>query len=88
MVQEALSNVRRHAPGTDAAVTVAAVDGALRVTVVNTPPARPVAAAGPGYGLAGMRERAALRDGSLEAGPTPDGGWKVEAMLPLRPEDG
>lgn len=87
VVQEALSNVRRHAPGTDVAVTVAAAAGTLRVTVVNTAPAGPVAAAGSGYGLAGMRERTAVADGSLDAGPTPDGGWKVEAMLPLRPED-
>ena len=88
VVQEALSNVRRHAPGTAVAVTVAAAGGALRVSVVNTAPAGPVAAAGSGYGLAGMRERTAVGDGSLDAGPTPDGGWKVEAMLPLRPEDG
>jgi signal transduction histidine kinase len=82
-VQEALSNVRRHAPGTGVTVTVAAADGSLRVTVVNTAPVEPVVAAGPGYGLAGMRERIALRDGRLAAGPTPDGGWQVDAVLPL-----
>jgi signal transduction histidine kinase len=85
VVQEALSNVRRHAPGTDAAVTVAATADALRVTVVNTAPAAPAPATGSGYGLAGMRERTDLRDGRLDAGPTADGGWRVEALLPLTP---
>ncbi len=86
VVQEALSNVRRHAPDTDVRVTVGSSGDGLRVTVVNTAPAGPVSAAGSGYGLAGMRERIALRDGRLEAGPTPDGGWKVDAVLPLAAE--
>jgi signal transduction histidine kinase len=83
VVQEALSNVRRHAPDTDVTVTVGAAGDALRVTVVNTAPAVPVPVTASGYGLAGMRERTALRDGTLDAGPTPDGGWRVEALLPL-----
>ena len=44
---------------------------------------RVVAAGGPGHGLIGMRERAALLGGVLEAGPAPDGGYRVEVRLPL-----
>jgi signal transduction histidine kinase len=91
IVQEALTNVRKHAPG--AAVSVAVHAGArpddevvLRVDdrpVGNGHAARPMilAATGGGYGLQGMRERAQLLGGTLEAGAGPSG-WRVELRLP------
>jgi signal transduction histidine kinase len=81
VVQEALSNARRHAPGARSAVSVAAGDRALRVSVINAA-GGPSTGPGSGYGLAGMRERVALLGGTLRAGPRPDGGWQVEAVLP------
>jgi signal transduction histidine kinase len=86
IVQEALTNASRHAPG--AAVTVHLVrnDDALRLEVINGP-ARAAAApdgdAGPGQGLSGMRERASLLGGALTAGATTDGGFAVTAVLPI-----
>jgi signal transduction histidine kinase len=91
IVQEALTNVRKHAPG--AAVSVALHTGerpeeyvVLRVDdrpLANGHPARPqgLAASGGGYGLQGMRERAQLLGGTLDAGAGPDG-WRVELRLP------
>ncbi|MET2714259.1 histidine kinase [Streptomyces harbinensis] len=88
IVQEALANVVRHAPGAGAAVTVAvdADRGALRVEIVNGPasaPARPLEAHGTGHGLIGMRERTRLVGGTLDTGRTADGGFRVAAVLPL-----
>jgi len=84
IVQEALSNAARHAAG--APVTVSVHRGAEQVTlaVTNGPgtPAGP-RANGHGHGLAGMRERAELLGGTLEARPAPDGGFTVSAVLPL-----
>lgn len=83
VVQEALANAARHAPGAAVAVTVTDDDGAVHVRVVNEAPPGPVAApAGTGHGIAGMRERAALLGGTLDAGPTADGGFAVAATLP------
>ena len=78
LVQEALSNVLRHAPGRAAAVTVTRADGALLVTVEN---AGPVGPPGAGHGLVGMRERVAAVGGTVSAGPEA-GGWRVDARLP------
>ncbi len=88
IVQEALANVVRHAPGAEAAVTVAvdADRGALRVEIVNGPasaPAGPLEAHGTGHGLIGMRERTRLVGGTLDTGRTADGGFRVAAVLPL-----
>ncbi|MFJ9949859.1 sensor histidine kinase [Kitasatospora sp. NPDC091207] len=88
IVQEALANVVRHAPGAEAWVSLALDDGALLVTVVNgAPPGRTesleAAAEGTGHGLVGMRERVRLLDGKLDTGPLPDGGFKVAAVLPF-----
>jgi signal transduction histidine kinase len=86
IVQEAVTNASRHAPG--AAVTVQLVrnEDALRVEVVNGP-ARTAAPAdgeaGLGQGLTGMRERASLLGGVLTAGATTDGGFAVTAVLPI-----
>ncbi|MEU1418781.1 sensor histidine kinase [Kitasatospora sp. NPDC005751] len=88
IVQEALANVVRHAPGAEAWVSLAVDGPALLVTVVNgAPPARAAsleaAAEGTGHGLVGMRERVRLLDGKLDTGPLPDGGYKVAAVLPI-----
>ena len=87
-VQEALSNVVRHASGADAAVTVACRgpdgDRGLAVEVTNGPPDRPAEAPlGAGHGLLGMRERLGLHGGTLQVGPGPGGGFRVVAWLPL-----
>ncbi|MEV5596248.1 sensor histidine kinase [Streptomyces sp. NPDC052496] len=89
IVQEALSNAMRHAPGARVAVTIAYRPAALTVRVVNTAPDRPVAPSpGAGHGLLGMRERTAMLAGDLAAGPTPDGGYEVTAVLPTEPHAG
>ncbi|RXS70611.1 two-component sensor histidine kinase [Streptomyces sp. TM32] len=87
VVQEALTNVRRHAPG--AAVTVRVdidAQGRLRVEVHNSPPgvrsAAPVGGSS-GFGLVGLRERVEAVEGTLDAGPDGDGGWHVTVTLPV-----
>jgi signal transduction histidine kinase len=82
IVQEALTNVLRHARATMARVSVVREDGALRVEVVDDG----VGTGGPGgsgNGLQGMRERAAALSGTLETGPVDPRGWRVLARLPL-----
>ncbi|MGW4379804.1 sensor histidine kinase [Kitasatospora sp. NPDC004531] len=84
IVQEALSNTLRHAPGAAARVEVAYTDAALRLRIRNGPgtvAAEP--SPGAGHGLLGMRERAAMLGGEFAAGPTPDGGYQVTALLPV-----
>jgi signal transduction histidine kinase len=84
IVQEALSNAMRHAPGSDVRVELAFAPGELDVRVVNGPPgAAPSGPRGPGHGVLGMRERAAMLGGGLTVGPTPQGGYAVAAVLPL-----
>jgi signal transduction histidine kinase len=83
IVQEALSNVARHAPGVPATVRLASDGAQLTVVVRNGPPARPVPSNGDGHGLVGMRERAVALGGRLSAGRDPDGGFEVRAVLPL-----
>jgi signal transduction histidine kinase len=79
IVQEALTNATRHAPGQPVVVQVGPNRDGTTVTVHNDGP--PVPAPTPGAGLVGMRERAASLGGHLTAGPT-DSGWLVEAVLP------
>jgi signal transduction histidine kinase len=85
IVQESLSNASQHAPGAAVTVSVDRVAGAVELQVVNEPAAPGTAGKpdGPGHGLTGMRERVALLGGSLSAGPSPDGGFVVSAVLPL-----
>lgn len=84
IVQEALSNVLRHAPGASARVHLTYLPIGLRVEVSNTRPQRaPAPSHGAGHGLLGMRERVAMLDGSLTAHPLPDGGYQVAAFLPV-----
>ncbi|MFD0408527.1 sensor histidine kinase [Kitasatospora sp. NPDC127116] len=92
IVQEALANVVRHAPGARTWVSLTADGPALLVTVVNAPPPErteslEASVEGTGQGLVGMRERVRLVDGRLDTGPLPDGGFKVAAVLPLDPPD-
>ncbi len=93
IVQEALSNVVRHAPGARVHVTVAYLPGVLEVSVGNDRPTGPPprlegTPSRPGHGLLGMRERAAALGGTVAAGPRPDGGHSVVARLPLRERNG
>jgi signal transduction histidine kinase len=86
IVQEALTNAVRHAPGSSAAIRVGYGPADLSVEVSNTARAAvPVCGipSGPGYGLAGIAERVASCGGSLSLGPAPDGGFTVTARLPL-----
>lgn len=87
IVQEALSNIARHATGATAVVRLAREHDGLVLEVVNErAPGRPASAPAPvggGHGLRGMRERAELLGGSLEAGPQRDG-FRVRAVLPVR----
>ncbi|MFF3328809.1 sensor histidine kinase [Streptomyces sp. NPDC002888] len=90
IVQEALSNVLRHAPGATARVRVEHHTFGLSLMVVNTSPTRAASpSSGAGHGLLGMRERAAMLGGGLWAGPEPDGGYQVSSFLPAQvPTDG
>lgn len=83
IVQEAITNVVKHAPSTCATVDVRVAAGEVTIRVTNGPGASPQApVTGSGTGLTGMRERVAAFGGDLTAGPAADGGWTVEATLP------
>ncbi|GAA2161488.1 sensor histidine kinase [Actinomadura napierensis] len=86
IVQEGLTNARKHAPGARVRVTLDAPDGtALTIEVVNpVPPGLPTPVLpGAGAGLVGLGERVALLGGTLEHGRTGDGGFRLHARLPL-----
>ncbi len=92
IVQEALTNTLKHAAGaTRVTVAITCRPGAVTVDVHDDGTRRQARAAGPGpggpgltgHGLTGMRERAAVYDGAVSAGPDPAGGWRVHARLPL-----
>jgi signal transduction histidine kinase len=81
-VQEALTNVRKHAPGAAASVHIEQHDTDLTVTITNTRPTRPtVPLPSAQHGLLGIRERAELLGGTMEAGPTTDGGFRVRLSV-------
>ncbi|WP_028799816.1 sensor histidine kinase [Streptomyces sp. 142MFCol3.1] len=83
-VQEALTNVRKHAPGADATVRMGTEGGAVRVTVTNSAPTRPaLPLPSAHYGLIGLNQRAALLGGVVTSGPTPDGGYELSLRLPV-----
>ena len=84
IVQEAVTNTLRHAPGSAVALRVAHEPDAVLVEVVNAqgPTAAHGTALGSGRGLVGMRERVRLYGGDLAVGPTDDGGFRVHARLP------
>lgn len=91
VVQEGLTNARKHASTSEVEVQIADDDGGeLTVSVLTRPvaPPRPAATAnasppGTGSGLIGLAERVALADGRLEHAPTPDGGYVLRATLPM-----
>ncbi len=85
IVQEALMNVARHARPPRATVSLDYGRDRLciRVDDEGAPQGGPRTSPTAGHGLIGMRERAALCGGSATAGPRPDGGWRVDATLPL-----
>jgi signal transduction histidine kinase len=92
LIQEALTNVRKHAPTARAQVRLCYEPDRLRIEVTDDGgPSGAVgdtagSISGPGHGLIGMRERVQLYSGRLQAGPLPDGGFRVEAILPLSVE--
>jgi signal transduction histidine kinase len=86
IVQEALTNARRHAPGTAVDVELRYDDDTLRLRVRDNGPGPPDAPRPDGHGLLGMRERAAAAGGSLRTGMAAGGGFLVEAVLPAKPE--
>src|SRR6202042_1162757 len=102
VVQESLTNVLKHAPGSSVDVRLEYAPKHIRVVITDTGPhaipaqrtrtprsaaARATEHSGSGVGLTGMRERAGLYSGELSAGRMPDGGFEVCLTLPLEPLD-
>ncbi len=83
IVQEALTNARRHAPGASVDVEVSYRERALHLHVRDYGPGRANGAPVEGHGLMGMRERAMLAGGTFSAGPGESGGFEVLATLPI-----
>jgi signal transduction histidine kinase len=86
IVREALTNVRKHAPGARVQVRVSYGDSQVQVSVHNTPgttePASGLAETGSRLGIANLRQRIELVHGTLRAGSAPGGGFSLEATLP------
>ncbi|MFC4500868.1 MULTISPECIES: histidine kinase [Streptomyces] len=90
IVQEALSNTLRHAPGAGARVEIGYVLGGLGLRIVNDPPPNPSLikpSPGAGHGITGMRERVTMLNGEMTAEPTAEGGYEVTVFLPVPPAD-
>ncbi|MDQ1040607.1 signal transduction histidine kinase [Streptomyces sp. V3I8] len=84
-VQEALTNVRKHAPGATAVIRIRQEDDTVHAAVTNSAPTRPaLLLPGAHHGLAGLRQRAELLGGTVTAAPTADGGHELHLRLPLR----
>jgi len=82
IVQEALTNTLRYAGAPSrVTATVTAAAGQVIVDVADNGTGRPAESQGAGQGLVGLRERVAVFGGTLEAGPRPEGGWRVKATL-------
>jgi signal transduction histidine kinase len=93
IVQEALTNARRHAPGAAVDVELRYTSDALRLRIRDNGPGPPFASAlavpareTGGHGLAGMRERAAAAGGDLQTGAAAGGGFLIDATLPAKAE--
>ncbi|SDS44910.1 sensor histidine kinase [Actinoplanes derwentensis] len=87
VAQEALSNARDHAPGAPVTITLTYREPETKMEIHNGPAPRVPARRDRGrrgFGLLGMRERASLVGGSFNAGPTPEGGWRVRLTVPHR----
>jgi len=85
IIQEALTNVLKHAKGASAAVCVRYEPGSIRLQIEDDGLRRD-AVERPGHGLIGMRERVTLYGGRLDAGPQVRGGYRVSACLPIEPD--
>jgi signal transduction histidine kinase len=83
IIQEALTNVLRHAGTASVRVTITRDAGSVGIGVVDDGPGAASGASAEGHGIAGMRERALALGGTFAAGPLPGGGWRVAATLPL-----
>jgi signal transduction histidine kinase len=83
IVQEALTNVVKHARTDRCRISLAYAPDALAIEVTDDGVGAQPATQGVGHGLIGMRERAALHGGRFEAGPLPLRGYRVAASLPL-----
>ncbi|GHE00501.1 sensor histidine kinase [Streptomyces alanosinicus] len=92
IVQEALTNVVRHAAPTRCQVTVEAAAREIRIDIMDegppSAPGRAVRELPGGHGLLGMRERAMMYGGSFEAAPRPEGGFAVSVRLPVEGNQG
>jgi signal transduction histidine kinase len=86
IVREALTNARKHAPGARVLVQIGYRETQVRVVVSNGVATRDtgseLSGTGSGFGIVGLRQRIELMHGTLRAGPTPDGGFRLEAVLP------
>lgn len=85
VVQEAITNALKHAPGAPVRITIDSGDLSLHAVIINDPAPAGLSVLhtiGGAHGLTGMRDRVARCGGTLDAGPTPDGGWRVAATLP------
>ena len=86
-MQEALTNALKHAPGSPVRIRLARHGSDVEIEVRNgRAGAAALALAPSGHGLAGLRERVSLFGGTLDASPTPDGGFVLAATLPVNPE--
>jgi signal transduction histidine kinase len=85
VVQEALTNTIKHATGAKASVAIDHNDGRLEIEITDTGGVqRNPSQTGGGRGLIGLRERLAVYGGTLEAGPSPGGGYRIKARVPWR----
>jgi signal transduction histidine kinase len=83
-IQEALTNIRKHAPGATATIHMQHDDATIEVIITNTPATRPtVPLPGARHGLVGLRERTELLGGAVTAAATPDNGFRIQLRLPV-----
>jgi signal transduction histidine kinase len=86
IVREALTNARKHAPGAPVLAQIGYRESQVRVVVTNGPATRSadseLSATGSGFGIVALRQRVELMHGTLRAGPTAEGGFRLEAVLP------
>src|SRR5579859_180501 len=86
IIQESLTNTRKHAgPWARASVVLRYAPDVVHIVVTDSGRGRAAASDGAGHGLTGMRERAALYGGTVQAGSRPGGGFEVRALLPTSP---
>ena len=87
VIQEALTNVLKHASGAEAQIRLVYGESELVITVTDDggPAGYGHQDSPGGRGLIGLRERVGLYGGALDAGPRPGGGWRVRASFPLEP---